>query len=74
MMLGTVCFAMALGLPVAFAFFGANIIGTLVFMGGPIGLTTLPSEVLQAIARFSLTPIPLFLLMGELMFQTGVLS
>ena len=72
LMLGTVCVAMALGLPVAFAFFGANIIGTLIFMGGPIGLTTLPSEVLQAIAKFTLTPIPLFLLMGEILFHTGV--
>jgi tripartite ATP-independent transporter DctM subunit len=71
-MLGTVCAGMALGLPVAFAFFGANIIGTLIFMGGWIGLTTLPSEVLQAISKFTLTPIPLFLLMGEILFQTGV--
>ena len=38
LLLGTVCTAMFLGLPVAFAFFAANILGTFLFISGDIGL------------------------------------
>ena len=72
MMLGIVCGGMFLGLPVVIAFFAANIIGTFVFLGGDPGLASMPMEFQRAIAKFSLTPIALFLLMGELLFHTGV--
>ena len=72
MMLGIVCGGMFLGLPVVIAFFGANIVGTFIFLGGDPGLASMPLEFQRAIAKFSLTPIALFLLMGELLFHTGV--
>ncbi len=72
LMLGIVCGAMALGLPVAFAFLFANIVGAFAFLGGALSLSTFAAECLQAIGRFSLTPIPLFILMGEILFQSGV--
>ncbi len=34
LMLGLVCLAMLIGLPVAFAFFLTNIVGAIVFLGG----------------------------------------
>ena len=71
LLLGTVCVGMFLGLPVAFAFFAANILGTFVFINGDIGLVFMPMEFHNAI-KFTLTPIPLFLLMGEILLQTGV--
>ncbi len=71
-MLGTVVACMFAGLPVMIAFFAANIIGTWIFMGGDVGLATMPMEFERAIGVFSLTPIALFLLMGELLFHTGV--
>jgi len=37
LMLGTVCTTMFFGLPVAIAFFTANIIGTYLFISGDIG-------------------------------------
>ena len=71
LLLGTVCTAMFLGLPVAFAFFAANVLGTFLFINGDIGLVFMPAEFHNAI-KFTLAPIPLFLLMGEILLQTGV--
>jgi tripartite ATP-independent transporter DctM subunit len=71
-MLGTVCALLALGLPVAIAFFSANVLGSQLFLGGLGSLSSFPSECLEAIGKFSLTPIPLFVLMGELLFHTGL--
>ena len=71
LLLGTVCSAMFLGMPVAFAFFAANVLGTALFINGDIGLVFMPAEFHNAI-KFTLAPIPLFLLMGEILLQTGV--
>lgn len=71
LMLGMVCVPMFLGLPVAFAFFAANIVGTYLFLGGEAGLVSMASEFQLAI-KFSLVPVALFILMGEILFHTGV--
>ncbi len=71
LLLGTVCTAMFLGLPVALAFFTANVLGTYLFIGGDIGLVFMPMEFSNAI-NFGLAPIALFLLMGEILLHTGV--
>ena len=71
LMLGTVCAFMFLGLPVALAFFAANVLGTYLFINGDIGLVYMPMEFHNAI-KFTLSPIALFLLMGEILLQTGV--
>ena len=71
LLLGTVCTAMFLGLPVALAFFTANILGTFLFINGDIGLVFMPMEFNNAI-NFGLAPIALFLLMGEILLHTGV--
>lgn len=72
LMLGTVMFLMFLGTPVAMAFLGANIIGAYVFMGGMAGIDQLARNSIASVITFSLTPIPLFVLMGEVLFQTGL--
>ncbi|MDJ0947574.1 MAG: TRAP transporter large permease subunit [Alphaproteobacteria bacterium] len=72
LMLGLLCVLMALGLPVAFAFFGVNIVGAFIFLGGEAGLSQLARGAFASLANFTLVPIPLFLLMGEVLFQTGV--
>lgn len=71
-MLGVVCLQLLVGVPVAFAFLAANIIGAILFLGGIDALATFPIEAMDAIGKFSLTPIPMFVLMGELLFHTGV--
>ena len=71
LLLGTVCVLMFMGLPVAFAFFAANVLGTFLFINGDIGLVFMPMEFNSAI-NFALAPIALFLLMGEILLHTGV--
>jgi tripartite ATP-independent transporter DctM subunit len=63
---------MALGLPVVFAFFATNLVGAYVFMGGENGILQLVRNAVDSVQSFALLPIPLFILMGEIMFYTGV--
>lgn len=72
LMLGMVCLFMAVGLPVAFAFFLSNIIGALIFLGGPVGVVSFIRGAMASITSYSLAPIPLFVLMGEILYHTGV--
>src|SRR5438874_1381147 len=63
---------MGLGLPVAFSFLALNIVGAWLFLGGEPGLAQLARNAVQSVTSFSLTPIPFFVLMGEVLFHTGV--
>ncbi|HKX37502.1 MAG TPA: TRAP transporter large permease subunit, partial [Burkholderiales bacterium] len=72
LLLGMLVFFMALGLPVVFAFFAANLVGAWIFMGGEIGVMQLVRNAAESVQSFALLPIPLFILMGEVMFHTGV--
>ncbi|MGE4013992.1 MAG: TRAP transporter large permease subunit [Alphaproteobacteria bacterium] len=63
---------LALGLPVAFAFLSVNIVGAAYYMGGEAGLGLLVRNAYDAITNISLAPIPLFILMGELMYHSGL--
>src|SRR3990170_1565708 len=71
-LLGTLVLFMAIGLPVVFAFFATNLIGAYVFMGGENGILQLVRNAVDSVQSFALLPIPLFILMGEIMFYTGV--
>jgi tripartite ATP-independent transporter DctM subunit len=72
LLLGTIMLLMALGMPVALAFLAANIFGAWIFMGGERGVIQLLNNGLGALTSFALVPIPLFLLMGEVFFHTGL--
>ncbi|MCB1363534.1 MAG: TRAP transporter large permease subunit [Rhodobacteraceae bacterium] len=72
MLLGGAVGLLLLGLPVVFAFFAANLAGAWFFMRGEVGLSLIPIEYALSIAQFSLVPVALFILMGEILFQTGV--
>jgi tripartite ATP-independent transporter DctM subunit len=72
LMLGGSTLLMFLGLPVAFSFLVINLLGAWLFLGGEPGLTQLARNSVGSVASFSLTPIPLFILMGEVLFHTGL--
>jgi tripartite ATP-independent transporter DctM subunit len=72
LLLGTIMVLMAVGMPIALAFLAANIIGAWVFMGGERGVTQLLNNGLGSLTKYALMPIPLFLLMGEIFFHTGL--
>ncbi len=60
-----------IGVPVAFAFLFINILFSYIFWG-EVGLTQLILSIFRSITSFSLLPVPLFLLMGEIMFLFGI--
>src|SRR5262245_45107793 len=72
LLFGGLVAVMGLGLPVAFAFLVLNVVGSIFFLGGEPGLAQLARNAVQSITSFSLTPIPFFVLMGEVLFHTGV--
>ena len=72
LLLGAILALMAIGMPVALAFLAANILGAWVFMGGERGISALLNNGLGSLTSFALVPIPLFLLMGEIFFHTGL--
>ncbi len=71
-LLGGVTALMLLGPPVGIAFLAINVIGALLFLGGTVGLEQLARNSVSSLNNFSLTPIPFFILMGEILFHTGV--
>ena len=71
-LIGMVVFFMALGVPVAFTFILTNIIGVLVFYGDPSGWIQIADNSTQLITRFTLGPVPMFIMMGALFFHTGL--
>lgn len=72
MMFGMIVGLMGLGMPVAFAFLIANIVGAYLFMSGLLGIPQLVDNATDLITTFTLVPVPLFLLMGELFFHSGL--
>lgn len=72
LLVGAIIFLMAMGMPVALAFLAANIIGAYIFMGGERGIGQLLNNGLGSLTKYALVPIPLFLLMGEIFFHTGL--
>jgi tripartite ATP-independent transporter DctM subunit len=72
LLLGGSTLLLFVGLPVAFAFLAINLAGAWVYLGGEAGLGQLVRNSVVAVTSFSLTPIPLFILMGEILFHTGL--
>ena len=60
------------GLPVAFCFTLLNIMGVLVVWGGEAALRQLVISMYTSITFFALVAIPLFILLGNVLFQSGI--
>ena len=63
---------MVTGLPVAFCFILLNFIGVYIYWGGDIGLSQLILSIYSSLGKFTLLPVPMFVLMGEVMFHSGM--
>lgn len=72
LLFGLIVVLMLAGMPVAIAFLAANIVGAMIFMGGPAGIAQVLNNGFGAMTNFALVPIPMFLLMGELFYYTGL--
>lgn len=77
---GGILFLMAIGLPVGIAFLTVNVLAAAHFLGGSgsldeqltRGVGILARNGFESLTTFALVPIPMFLLMGELFFHTGL--
>jgi tripartite ATP-independent transporter DctM subunit len=59
-------------LPIAFAFLVVNVVAAYFFLGGVPGLIAVVTGVFTSITTFTLLPVPFFILMGELIFHSGL--
>lgn len=62
-----------LGVPVFAAFFGFNIVAALMLMG-PQMLAIFPASILDTVTTSELVAVPLFILLGELLFRSGCIT
>ena len=69
---GSLAVFMISGLPVAFCFMLVNLIGVFLFFGGTVGLGQLILSIAASVTIFALLPLVLFVLMGEVMFHSGI--
>jgi tripartite ATP-independent transporter DctM subunit len=72
LLFGLIVALMLAGMPVAIAFLASNIIAAMLFMGGTRGIAQVLNSGFGAMTSFALVPIPMFLLMGELFYYTGL--
>ena len=69
---GILLILMLTGMPIALCFFIINVIGMYFLFGGIMGLQNLINSLYNSLNSFMLLPIPLFILMGEVMFQSKI--
>lgn len=60
------------GMPIALSFMLINVVGMYALFGGAPGLENLIDSIYASLNSFILLPVPLFILMGEVMFQSGI--
>ncbi len=72
LLFGLLTFLLLVGLPAGFAFLAINLVGAVVYLGGEAGLMQVVRNGVASVTNFSLTPIPFFILMGEVLFHTGL--
>jgi tripartite ATP-independent transporter DctM subunit len=72
MILGGVCFVMALGVPVAFAFLITTTVGVYALQGGGTAFLQLILSIYSSVSSYSLVPIPLFIVMGVVLWHSHI--
>ncbi len=72
LLFGTALGLMMLGVPVAIGFLATNVLAAMLFMGGGPGIQQVINNGFGSLTNFPLVPIPMFLLMGELFYHTGL--
>ncbi len=71
LMFGSLVAIMATGMPIAFAFIFNCIMGAWLFWGGEAGLEQLAMSFYSSVSNYNFLPIPLFVLMGDIVFTSG---
>ena len=72
LLFGSMVFLLLTGIPIAFAFLVVNMVAAYFFLGGIPGLIGVVTGTFTSITTFTLLPVPFFILMGELIFHSGL--
>src|SRR5512136_1226924 len=72
LLFGGMVFLLLTNLPIAFAFLVVNMVAAYFFLGGLPGLIGVVTGTFTSITTFTLLPVPFFILMGELIFHSGL--
>lgn len=70
--LGGLLFLMMVGMPIAFAFLLITAAGVLVLQGGGAAFQQLIISMISSVSSFALVPIPLFILMGAVLWHSDL--
>jgi len=62
-----------MGLPIAISFLALDVVG-LYLLFGEKGMRLLTSSIFESVASFTMSPIPLFILLGEIFYQSKVVN
>lgn len=71
LMFGALVAIMLTGMPISFAFMFTCIMGATLYWGGLGGVDQLAMSFYSAVANYVFLPIPLFILMGDVIFEAG---
>ena len=71
-MLAGLLIMMTIGLPIAFCFLFISLVLAFILWGGGAGVETLVSNIAAHMTRFVFLPLALFILMGEVVFHSGI--
>lgn len=63
-----------LGVPIGFAFLLVNMVSVFCLWNGLSGLEQMMLSVFRSVTNFNMLPVPLFILMGEIIFNSGLAS
>lgn len=69
---GSLLVLMGTAMPVAFAFLLVDLVGVYILWGGGIGVSQFILSLGESVTSFTLLPVPLFMLMGEVLAQSGL--
>ncbi len=71
LMFGLLVALMVTGMPISFSFIFICLIGAYLFWGGEAGLEQLAASFYSSVTNYNFLPIPLFILMGDIVFTSG---
>ncbi len=63
---------LSIGLPVAFAFILVNLVFVMILMGVNAGPHQMIMNMFDSLSIFTIAPVPLFILLGEILFHSGM--
>ncbi len=72
--IGGLLLIMAFGLPIAFSFFVVNLVFIIFSFGLEKGSSQIILSTYESLLHFSLTAVPLFILMGDVLMRSGIVS